>query len=713
MVASGQAKLDEALMKADQKGELEALNLKRRDLAASIDTDQKRLRAAQLGKDQIELQLTALREDLKQAEKDRGSDQRSLQAIDKEIAEVTAAGRDALRAHGQQMPLLVKDINEEKRWNQKPIGPIGNMIRVTDPSWAPVIESVLDRNLDAFLVTNEHDRSLLAHHMRRRNCAMAFPIIKGTPEAFDYSSGEPPAEIATILKVLRCDDDFVLRQLMISNFIESSVLVETRQDAEHLIRSNVANVFTCYAKQGNFKVATNKTKGGLSTAPLRGLKGASRLLGDQSSRMEELRSARADAERSKGVSEDGVAKAKAAIQAKQAEERDAATELNKLREKVTAQQSESERIMDEINALSTDNSTILVFQDSIKENKERLAATEARFNEVIAHMNVIDAELENLRQGLAQAAARSEERTGKQKQLQDLIEQEAHKRDKVTGTFKHYAQQLEKYKAQLAEARTALENDELDLSDLTQQARDETGRDDMEVPRGKTPVNLEKEMTALEKTMTNHQREHGGMTLEMAKNQLDEASRALEEMKAKTATLRKFAERLLSSIDERMKRWFEWRSLIALRTKALFGVHLEHRNFKGSLQFYHGNDNERDGRLVIKVQTDAAHADEGTKSRRDKDPKSLSGGEKSFSTICLLLSLWDAMSCPIRCLDEFDVFMDAGNRSISTKMIMDVGQASKTQYILISPQSLTNAKIGPHTRIIHMKDPGRGQTTLD
>lgn len=49
---------------------------------------------------------------------------------------------------------------------------------------------------------------------------------------------------------------------------------------------------------------------------------------------------------------------------------------------------------------------------------------------------------------------------------------------------------------------------------------------------------------------------------------------------------------------------------------------------------------------------------------KEKDPKSLSGGEKSFSTICLLLALWEAIGCPIRCLDEFDVFMDAVNRSV-------------------------------------------------
>jgi hypothetical protein len=49
-----------------------------------------------------------------------------------------------------------------------------------------------------------------------------------------------------------------------------------------------------------------------------------------------------------------------------------------------------------------------------------------------------------------------------------------------------------------------------------------------------------------------------------------------------------------------------------------------------------------------KVQTDDQAGTQG----RDKDPRSLSGGEKSFATICLLLSLWDSIGCPLRCLGK-------------------------------------------------------------
>lgn len=94
--------------------------------------------------------------------------------------------------------------------------------------------------------------------------------------------------------------------------------------------------------------------------------------------------------------------------------------------------------------------------------------------------------------------------------------------------------------------------------------------------------------------------------------------------------------------------------------------------------------------------------------------KSLSGGEKSFSQICLLLAMWEAMGSPLRCLDEFDVFMDAVNRNLSVKMIIEAARDSVgRQYILISPGSKADITQAPDVRVCELGAPQRGQGNLD
>lgn len=81
--------------------------------------------------------------------------------------------------------------------------------------------------------------------------------------------------------------------------------------------------------------------------------------------------------------------------------------------------------------------------------------------------------------------------------------------------------------------------------------------------------------------------------------------------------------------------------------------YLRGRNWRGAIKI----DQERQT-LTIQAQPP------GT-SRAETDLKLLSGGERSYVTVCYLLALCKKLQGSFHCLDEFDVFMDNINRGVS------------------------------------------------
>ncbi|KAH0979218.1 hypothetical protein GBA52_006395 [Prunus armeniaca] len=53
-----------------------------------------------------------------------------------------------------------------------------------------------------------------------------------------------------------------------------------------------------------------------------------------------------------------------------------------------------------------------------------------------------------------------------------------------------------------------------------------------------------------------------------------------------------------------------------------------------------------------------------------RDTRGLSGGERSFSTLCFALALHDMTEAPFRAMDEFDVFMDAVSRENQPRTLL-------------------------------------------
>ncbi|KAL8596957.1 hypothetical protein ACOMHN_027903 [Nucella lapillus] len=177
------------------------------------------------------------------------------------------------------------------------------------------------------------------------------------------------------------------------------------------------------------------------------------------------------------------------------------------------------------------------------------------------------------------------------------------------------------------------------------------------------------------------------------------------EIQKEVKSFKKFIQSLERVMVRRNKAYEQFKRMIALRVKYFFIVMLSHRQYTGRMTFNH--DHQCLEMWVAPTED----------SEVNSDLKSLSGGERSFSTVCFILSLWNAMESPFRCLDEFDVYMDLVNRRISMDMMLQMtrNQTNK-QFIFLTPQDmsqLSNSVVG-RPRIFQMPDPDRskGQTTL-
>uniref|UniRef100_A0A1I7WRV7 SMC_N domain-containing protein n=1 Tax=Heterorhabditis bacteriophora TaxID=37862 RepID=A0A1I7WRV7_HETBA len=98
--------------------------------------------------------------------------------------------------------------------------------------------------------------------------------------------------------------------------------------------------------------------------------------------------------------------------------------------------------------------------------------------------------------------------------------------------------------------------------------------------------------------------------------------------------------------------------------------------------------------INITVATHKKNIDDRTrKIRKDdvvQDLKGLSGGERSYTTACFIMALWDTMEAPFRCMDEFDVFMDMVNRKLIMELLAKLAteQYSHNQFIFFTPQGI-------------------------
>jgi len=193
----------------------------------------------------------------------------------------------------------------------------------------------------------------------------------------------------------------------------------------------------------------------------------------------------------------------------------------------------------------------------------------------------------------------------------------------------------------------------------------------------KKTVTLEKEINILFKQIDANEKIHGDIfhNSETIKKMDIKQKNIKNEIKKQL----KFQLKLNDVVTRREEKIAQFIYSKANRCTQIFTHYLNNRNYNGNLKFNHDT----------KTLDVIVHPNKSRDNHELRDLKSLSGGERSFSTVAFLISLWSVVESPILILDEFDVFMDQINREFALQLIIDSAKMNLCgQYIFLTPQDM-------------------------
>ncbi|KZT09323.1 P-loop containing nucleoside triphosphate hydrolase protein [Laetiporus sulphureus 93-53] len=616
-----------------------------------------------------------------------------------QLARCAERERNKLAPFGNQMDQVLQDIQRTQWFGNKPVGPLGMYVNVKDPQqWAALFRVTLGSLMSAFAITDPRDRATLHNLLGRyRNNPQ---IIISEVDLFDYSRGEPPPEIPTMLRALDVSEEYVLRILVNNAHIENTVIAPTRRELD--------NILSQIGRGTGFSAdlyRVQRFEGGGSSSPLNQLR-------RDDARHQLFTGDSPDAARIRWQGE--LDNANRQVEALNRDLQQERQKYDALGREIKSLSDQEVRTNQELRSLKTARDAlqeeaneampveIQAFKDAIAEANDERESIISQFKAIERSRAELDTIQRSLQTELDSKKAKIRDFEGRREDITKRAQDVAQRRINAQHDKAHYLKKLEEEKRKVADAEAVADNLAEEFKNWTVKAEQYCGSERFPNPR---PVEEVQRMLEGVQAALREREKRQGASVDDLSNEVNKRQAALELSKKEYKNMVVLVKALKKSLRSRLAKWHEFRRYIALRCKVYFQYHLSNRGYYGKVLFDHPR-----GTLTLKVQTDDQTL---TQNNREKDPRSLSGGEKSFSTICLLLSLWESIGCPIRCLDEFDVFMDAVNRRISMKMMIDTANASDCkQYVLITPQDMTNVQFGNTVRVHRMSDPERGQGVL-
>ncbi|KAJ5118534.1 hypothetical protein N7526_010171 [Penicillium atrosanguineum] len=604
---------------------------------------------------QIKEYLEAAKTRIAETQQKMDDENRRLAEERRQTGRRQTAGSDEEDGHRRdgfpdRMPALLKAIQQEGSFTSKPIGPIGAHITLLKPKWSSILENSFGGTLSSFIVSNKRDMSILSSLMVKVNCQCQ--IFIGQGGHIDTSAHEPDPNYDTALRTLQIDNPMVRRQLIINHGVEQMLLIEDLEKASAVLfdGQRPRNVKRCFCIDSRDR--------------RRGIHLSYNRMGEPSQ------------------APVGVYHGHPRMQ-------------SDLASQISAQREVIQDLKRQLKDLEQELQSSRVLWENCKQAVTRHAQQE---KDLRIEMQRMEDHLEALRDAVDKDNAEDGQIESLRAALQEAEDEKSHYEMAYGDSQAAMSELMDKLKLVRREIKA---QDEKILA--LEKASNVAQSENLQVQNRRRELISDKN-TALA-SIAEQKRDRDEF-----KEKLNEASSAVLHYidRASNVSARVPVDEgkpfFKDTLNERKKRWEIFRSHISSRAKAQFTYLLSERGFRGRLLTDHI------GKLLdVQVEPDITKEDS-----TGRGAKTLSGGEKSFSQVCLLLALWEAMGSPIRCLDEFDVYMDHINRKMAIDMLMFAARRSiGRQFILITPGSKTDITISSDVRVKELAEPERGQTTLN
>ncbi|CAG9466559.1 unnamed protein product [Pedinophyceae sp. YPF-701] len=748
---------------AERNARIEAAKRRAVELRHSHEAALQRMREAVQAAEQRRQEVARARGDAQSADADVARQKQVLTDLRKRVAEEKAASggnineRCAPHGQGRVMRAIVEDAARAHgagRLRQPAIGPLGRFLSVDDERWLTAAESVLKFTMFAFVVDNDADRRALMQIAKthfRGGLPHWFQIYQTSfnRPAIDVTSRDAvPQHLRTLMQVLHVDEaalrgmhaagPTVVRNMLIDQCrAERVVLAESEEEATHWAfrspearRRVINSVYTAEAQfslrgvvESRRQLRPDERQNKLAVgAPgqvdvqqviarlehqVRGEEGNLRAAqeraraaqGAEKQRAADLRAAEAAARQANDAEarlrvelEDGGPEEQAGPAAG---EDDDAGALLQLERDLDAARLERGRVEEEIREIETSvealQGTIQGLMKELATRKEAMSKLQERYEEEL-----------NMQNQWRTRLAKAEKARGEK-------EADLRERRKTLERMSRTCEGLERQAAAACGEAEGVAAMERCKAVLQEGQRGSGSRGGGAGAGAADALDVDKKLELLQRRQAGKVRAilaEAGVDGQNLHENEGEVERLLRRTQAKHIQAKMRHSELADTLKDAMEPCFELEHTVAAREEKLeqqivgwqqlctnkFSDFIKRRGHKGSLGF-----DDDAGMMTVEVTIKG-------QNKAATELKTLSGGERSYTSLSLILSMGELVDAGFYALDEFDVFLDAQNRRIAIGNIIHfvaemaglgtgggvpAWMGKNVQMLLLSPQKMS------------------------